>query len=357
MKADFVYLFISTFFFSFLFMSLIQPISRKIGLVDVPNERKLHSGNVPLIGGVSLYISIFTSIILFFDWQFNHIVYFICASMIIILGVLDDKYDLSVKVRILVQTLVSLVMIYAAGLQIDTLGKIIGDTDLSLGYLGPILSIIIVIGMINAFNMVDGIDGLVGSLSLITFSTCAVFLASVENNWWAIAVVFVISLSVYLMYNLGWPIKKLGKIFMGDAGSMLIGFSIVWLLLESIKGSGDSEAIRPVTALYLTAIPIMDMAAIMYRRIRKGKSPFKADRQHLHHIFERAGFSRKQTLVFISFAALIFTVIGSLGEYYHISESIMFYSFLVVFFIYNYVLTHIWLILKYFRRFRTVEKN
>lgn len=135
---------------------------------------------------------------------------------------------------------------------------------------------------------------------------------------------------------------------MGDAGSMLIGLTVVWLLVLGVEA--DARVFAPVTALYLIGIPLMDMAAIMYRRVKKGMSPFKPDRDHLHHIFERAGYSRKQTLVRISLASIVLAALGVSGEWMLVPEWIMFLGFVAIFVAYNWALSHIWQILTWLRK-------
>ena len=136
---------------------------------------------------------------------------------------------------------------------------------------------------------------------------------------------------------------------MGDAGSMLIGFTVIWLLLLSSQ-EGSSPPLRPVTALWLIAVPLMDMAAVMIRRIRRGQSPFKPDREHLHHICQHVGLNSSQTLVFICMVASAFSIIGMIGECLEVSESLMFYSFLVCFAGYIYAINNIWRITSFFRK-------
>ncbi|PKI11219.1 undecaprenyl-phosphate alpha-N-acetylglucosaminyl 1-phosphate transferase, partial [Shewanella sp. 11B5] len=147
------------------------------------------------------------------------------------------------------------------------------------------------------------------------------------------------------------------KIFMGDAGSMLIGLTVVWLLVLGTQSSGlhdsviqNSTAFSPVTALYLIAIPLMDMAAIMYRRVKKGDSPFKPDRDHLHHIFERAGYNRKQTLLRITSLSIFLSVLGLIGEFNDMPDWWMFMGFIILFITYNWALAHVWIILKWLKR-------
>ena len=181
--------------------------------------------------------------------------------------------------------------------------------------------------------MVDGIDGLIGSLSINTFTSIALlFLLSGQTDYLSYPLILATATLPYLMFNLGLFKKETKKIFMGDAGSMFVGLSVIWLLTMGTQG--EQASFRPVTALWICAIPLMDMLAIVVRRYKNGKSPFKPDRDHLHHILQRAGLSSKQTLVVISIAAALMSTFGIAGEYFEIAEYIMLASFLVLFSLY-----------------------
>jgi len=139
---------------------------------------------------------------------------------------------------------------------------------------------------------------------------------------------------------------------MGDAGSMLIGLTVVWLLV--IGTQAQTPAFNAVTALWIIAVPLMDMVAIMIRRMKKGQSAFKPDRDHLHHIFLRAGYTSRQTLAVISSIAVLFGFIGIVLE---ISNTPLWFGlllFVVVFIFYTYALNHIWRILTFFRKLRGI---
>ncbi|KZN58212.1 hypothetical protein N473_05575 [Pseudoalteromonas luteoviolacea CPMOR-1] len=346
---------ITAFVCCFLAIRLVQPVAVKAGLVDVPNSRKHHSGSIPLIGGVAIYIGVIMSSLFFFsDTEMFH-VYVLSASVILFLGVLDDKFDLSVRVRVIVQMSVASLMIFGAGIYIDSFGYILGFFELKLGVFGVVVTIFAVIGAINAFNMVDGIDGLAGALSAISFAVLAFMLARTGSSWYLLPALFVAAICAFLMFNLRWPNKGLNKVFMGDAGSMFIGLTIIWLLV--IGTQPESEAFRPVAALYIIAVPLMDMAAIMYRRIRKGTSPFKPDRDHLHHIFERAGYNRKQALAYISCISIAIALLGCLMEVYLVNEAVMFFTFIFMFVIYNFILSRIWRIISKIRMWKNKRTN
>ena len=188
--------------------------------------------------------------------------------------------------------------------------------------------------------MVDGIDGLVGSLSLNTFTAVAVlFLMDGNTSYLSYPLIIATATIPYLLFNLGVFPKRTKKIFMGDAGSMFIGLSVIWLLTMGTQG--ENASFRPVTALWICAIPLMDMLAIVMRRYRKGKSPFKPDRDHLHHILQRAGFSSKQTLLIITVVAVLMSCIGLLGELYSVPEWIELAAFIVIFVLYNKYARHV----------------
>ncbi|MCE9680064.1 UDP-N-acetylglucosamine--undecaprenyl-phosphate N-acetylglucosaminephosphotransferase [Shewanella sp. AS1] len=341
--------FVTVFCLTCFAIKVLNPVAQRVGLVDLPNERKIHSGEIPLIGGISIYFSVLlvSSFVLETSQLFN--LYFISAALILFIGVLDDKYDLSVRVRIVAQVITASILIFGAGVYLTSLGKIFYFFDFSLGYVGVFVTVLAVIGAINAFNMVDGIDGLAGMLSLVTFTSLAILFYLADNQWFLVPILFIAAIIGYLLFNLRWPFASLEKIFMGDAGSMLIGLTVVWLLVIGVEA--DTKVFEPVTALYIIGIPLMDMVAIMYRRISKGMSPFRPDRDHLHHIFERAGYSRKQTLVRITLASIVLAIIGIYGQLSHAPEWMMFVGFLAIFVVYNWFLAHVWQIITFVRKF------
>ncbi|MGS0683093.1 UDP-N-acetylglucosamine--undecaprenyl-phosphate N-acetylglucosaminephosphotransferase [Shewanella sp. 125m-7] len=340
--------FIMAFLLSFIAIKFTAPYAAKVGLVDLPNARKVHDGAVPLIGGIGIFFSVLLASTVFIEYSRTLNLYLISAALLLFIGVLDDRYDLSVRLRILAQVITASILIFGAESYLTSLGHIFYFFEFKLGYLGVLVTVLAVIGCINAFNMVDGIDGLAGMLSIVTFSALAFLFYQSVNPWVILPIVFIAAISAYLFFNLRWPFASLEKVFMGDAGSMLIGLTVVWLLV--IGTESVNPAFSPVTALYLIAIPLMDMAAIMYRRVKKGHSPFKPDRDHLHHIFERAGYSRKQTLARITLLSAILATIGILGEIFDVPEVVMFLGFLVIFAAYNWALSHVWQILTWIRR-------
>lgn len=333
--------------FAFLCILLMIPVSHQLGLLDKPSGRKVHAGDVPLIGGIAIYIAIFLACSLFVPLTFEYKIYLISSALMVFIGAIDDRYDISVRVRLVGQVIVASLLVFGVGVYIETLGNILHFWSLDLGLVGIPFTMICVLAAINAFNMIDGIDGLLGSLSINTFLSIAIlFGMSGGTELLILPLILASALVPYLVFNLKKTSNK--KIFMGDAGSMFIGLSVIWLL--SFGTQKSNQLILPVTALWIIAVPLMDMMAIVFRRIRKGQSPFKPDRDHLHHIFMRLGFSDRQALVFITLVSITFSAIGIMGQILQVPESVSFLAFIVVFIFYNRCLTHSWIILKWLRR-------
>ncbi len=339
------------FLFSLVFIFFGRKVAKKIGLVDKPNYRKRHQGLIPLIGGISVYAGIcFTAAIT--NYYLPHAaLYLWCAGALVLIGALDDRYDISVKIRALIQAAIAVVMMIVGKLYLLSLGFIFGPVELIVGPFGYVLTLFAVWAAINAFNMVDGIDGLLGGLSCVTFGAMGIILyfdGQQSLAMWCFAMIA--ATLPYIMLNLG-VFGKRYKVFMGDAGSTLIGFTVIWILLETTQG--ESHPITPVTALWLIAIPLMDMVAIMYRRLRKGLSPFSADRQHIHHLIMRAGFTSRQAFMLITLAAALLAGVGVLGEYLaFIPEWVMLVLFLFAFLLYGYCLKRAWRVARWIRRIK-----
>lgn len=344
------------FLFSFAFLFFARKVAKKIGLVDKPNYRKRHQGLIPLVGGISVYAGICFTFLFFQPYIPHAKLYLICAGILVLVGALDDRFDISVKFRATVQALIAIAMMVYGGLYLMTLGHVLGPWELNLGPFGYVVTLFAVWAAINAFNMVDGIDGLLGGLSCVTFAAMGISLFQDHQGdlaLWCFAIIAAIL--PYIVLNLG-ILGRRYKVFMGDAGSTLIGFTVIWILLQSTQGK--SHPMNPVTALWMIAIPLMDMIAIMYRRLRKGMSPFSPDRQHIHHLIMRAGFTSRQAFVLITAAAALLAAIGVLGERLQfMPEWGMLALFLLAFFMYGYCIKRAWRVARYIKRMKRRLRN
>jgi UDP-GlcNAc:undecaprenyl-phosphate GlcNAc-1-phosphate transferase len=332
----------------------LVPVANKINLLDSPGHRKNHEGSVPLTGGLSVFAGLLVAWIISMPLGNAFGIYLLCSLLLVTLGAIDDARDLPPKFRLWAQVALGALLSYGSGIYLTTFGNLFGFGVIDLVWLGPAVTIAAVIGATNAYNMMDGIDGLAGSMSLVTLTALAVLFASAPgfSLELALAVTIAMALLPFMAANLQFPPFR-RKIFMGDAGSMFIGFSVVWLLVNGAQA--ENAAFRPVTALWVCAIPLMDMVAIMIRRARKGQSVMKPDRDHLHHMFLRAGLSDRQALVIITVLAVVFALAGIGGEILLVPEWAMFGLFMVLFVGYNWGIQHAWRIVVHFRAGQDVE--
>ncbi|WP_462164579.1 UDP-N-acetylglucosamine--undecaprenyl-phosphate N-acetylglucosaminephosphotransferase [Pseudoalteromonas xiamenensis] len=341
---------ISVFIATFISLFLFRKLAKVINLVDTPNERKAHSGTVPLVGGLAIFVVVFSYLYVFPGTLSHSYIYLCCAGFLLIIGVWDDFKDLNFKFRLLIQAMMSLVMMLNAELILVNLGQLFSASEINIPTLGYFLTFIAVIGAINAYNMVDGIDGLLGGMATVTFGAMSMlFFISGHTQLLSFSIVIVIATIPYILMNVGVPFGQRFKVFMGDAGSTVIGFTVVWMLIEGSQGSNKSFS--AVTGLWIAAIPIMDALSTILRRIKKGQSPFKPDREHLHHIMMRLGLSSQQALLTICFLALLLSTIGVVAESMHVPNYLMFWSFIVVNLAYFYIMSRIWRITVKIRRF------
>ncbi|MEW6989426.1 UDP-N-acetylglucosamine--undecaprenyl-phosphate N-acetylglucosaminephosphotransferase [Colwelliaceae bacterium 6441] len=332
-------------------IKVLLPLAPHIGLVDVPNARKNHDGAIPLIGGISIYTGVLIASTLFIEQSQLLNLYFISSALLVFIGTMDDIYDLSVAPRMIFQGIVATIMVFGAGIYIHDFGNILAVGQVDIGNYGMIFTMLACVTAINAFNMIDGIDGLAGSMSIVTITSVAILtLLNNSNADILLPMILIVAIIPYLFYNVSTRNPRGKKIFMGDAGSMFMGLTVIWLLTLSTQHTDNSAAsFRPVTALWIIAIPLMDMFAIMIRRIRKGVSPFQADNGHLHHICMRLGLSSRQSLWVISALAILLSCIGIVGEIFNIAEFVMLALFGVVFSTYSFALQHAW---KFIRTFK-----
>lgn len=363
---------IATLLLSFAVYLLLIPCAVATGLVDRPDVRKHHNGDIPLVGGVGVFLSMLCVGLWIFPINAVTISIALSSLLMVKVGMLDDRYDLSVRLRIVVQVLAASVLVFGGGIQIETLGNLFGRGQVELGWLAAPFTIIAIMTAMNAYNMIDGIDGLLGCLALVTFFGIGA-LATLHHQTAPLlmAIIMVAALFVFLLRNLGEKSLGLRKIFMGDAGSMFIGLLIVCLLalmtvpsqlvrfgaLPVFDGfTWKPIPVRPVAVLWLIAIPLMDMLGIMTRRILKKESPFKPDRDHLHHIFMRAGFSPSETLSALTLVAIALVLFGVLLEIFHVPEPVVALLYVGVFGLYVMCLRHVWRIVAVIRTWRGIEK-
>lgn len=329
--------FLAAFLLSYLLTFLFKKIAPKVGAMDIPDKRKIHKKPVARLGGVAIFVALFSVAFLLLPIDRHFIGIFFGASILLIFGVLDDIFILKPSVKLVGQIAAALIII-ASGIGINFITNPFGgvirlDTfKIPIDVLGityhitfwaDMLTLFWILIVINAVNFLDGLDGLAAGVSGIA-GIVLFFLALLLPVFQADAAMFSLILAGaafgFLVLNF-YP----AKIFMGDSGSQFLGFIIAVLAIFS----GGKIA----TALLLLGLPIIDLLWAVVRRLKAGVSPFKPDKNHLHHELLRMGFSQRKAVLLIYFFTAFFGVFAVLSnESFYKFLGIMLLAFLVIFF-------------------------
>lgn len=325
-----LYIFLA-FFLSFAIAFLILPklsrIASRIGLMDHPNRRKVHKNPKPLIGGLGIMMGISLSCLLFIPLS-NLRGFYTGLFMLALVGFLDDFRELNHHLKFVAQIIASIIMVYFSQTVLQSFGDLFSFGPINLGIFTIPITIFCTVGVINAINMVDGLDGLAGGISLIAFISFAI-LAYINHQMDLMLLSIALSGAVVAFLRYNWHPSKL---FMGDAGSFSLGFSLAFLSI-AITQTIDSR-VAPVAPLLILAVPIVDTITIMIKRILNGKNPFVADRYHLHHIFPRFGLDKKATVTVILFLSAILSSTAIIGTILKVPECYLFFIFIGYFVLY-----------------------
>lgn len=340
-----------TFLVTVFAVKLLRPIAVSIGLVDKPGGRKQHDGAIPLIGGLAMFSGVFLSAYIFLDQPSFVRVFMLGGAMMVFMGAMDDRYDISARFRLVAQFLIASLFVYGLKLSVSSFGDLLGLGEIKLGWLGYPFALLAIIAVVNATNMLDGIDGLVGGLALTSFvGLSLLYYGSGHLNIAWLCFVMVGALMAFLLFNVwGKPThKRLNKVFMGDAGSMFVGLALAVLLLNG--ASSSVLAFKPVTALWFVLLPMTDMVTLMYRRLKRGRSPLAPDRTHIHHILMRAGFTARHTLYIVLLAQLCLVSIGMAFNYIPNAEAVSFSCCLVFVLAYQLLMKRSWRFIRWNKR-------
>ena len=282
----------------------IKKQAQRFGLVDIPNERSEHQHHTPRGAGIGFVSVVLLSIIVFrLDIFIEYIYSFIGVSLVFAIGIYDDMHDTAPKAKFVVIILATL-FLYLDHIVIDDMGTYFGARAL-LGWFALPFTMFAVSGFTNALNLIDGLDGLSSSLSIIIFAIFAILGYNCHDDFiFYVALYFMISLMAFLVFN--W---NPASIFMGDSGSLTLGFVIAMLGIKSL------EYLPAVSMLFVTGLPIMDTLVVMFRRKLSGKSAFQPDKCHIHHILKTFfGDNVKRTVGFLIVMQSIYAIIGLLFD-------------------------------------------
>lgn len=271
---------------------VLVPAATRLGLTDKPDGRKQHDAPTPMHGGLMILLAMVASAALFKDLSSSAMLaFYLAGGLLLVVGVYDDLKDLTWKWRIGAQVVAALIMIYVGGVSVQQLSDVVGVKGLMLGWLAIPVTVFVVVGTINALNMADGVDGLAGGQALVSLLLFMCFALYAGNNASAERLLAVAgAVAGFLYWNLRRPGLPRARVFLGDAGSMLLGFVIAWTAVRLTQN--PAHPVSPVLGPWTIALPLIDCVSLILRRWRQGRSPFAADRDHLHHLLLDAGYSQ-----------------------------------------------------------------
>lgn len=321
-------IFFSTFLLSiFVTMALIPVFSRvavKLHALDVPDWRKVHDRPIPRIGGLAMAIGTLVSALLWIHSESFVHAYLIGASIIVVVGFLDDIKGIDYRAKFAGQIAAALVMIFEGAIKIKTLGTLLPETIILPDWFAIPLTLLVIVGVTNAINLADGLDGLAGGISLLCLG-CLGYLAFLQEDTFITLLAISLSGAIFgfLRFNT-YP----ATVFMGDTGSQLIGFSVIALALSLTQGQ---TSLSPLLPLLLIGFPILDTATVMVERLMHRRPLFAADKSHLHHKLMELGLFHTEAVVVIYLAQVAFVLSAFVFRFYSEGTILLLYLSLSLF--------------------------
>lgn len=279
-------------------------------LIDKPNERKIHHGEISRLGGIAIWSSAmitFLLLVVLSYYPYGKLLSGILlgGSLMFLLGLIDDIYGLNAKFKLIIQISIATI-VFLLGISVDTIYNPFGSPIVLNSVASYIITILWIVGISNAVNFIDGVDGLAGSvvtISAVTLGLVAVAMSPTNAISALIAFILAGSMLAFLTYNFN-P----AKIFMGDSGALFSGFMLATL---SVTGVMKTTALTMFVPIFVLSVPILDITFSSLRRILKGKSPFTPDAEHIHHKLLKAGMTQNQTVLILASVAVLSGALAS----------------------------------------------
>lgn len=314
-----LFVFLASVMLSMTLIPVLVRVAPASGLMDYPNARKVHEGGIPRVGGIAIFVSSLIPLLIWLPETDLAIPILIGLSTLFLFGVLDDRNDLNYKLKFIGQIIAASVVVYFGDVVIVRYPFIEGY-EIPIG-LAKVITVISLVGITNAINLSDGLDGLAAGTSLLVIG-CMMVIAYFAQD----SIVFFFSLAIlgatigFLRFN-----SHPALIFLGDSGSQLLGFCAG--LIAILISQKSNTALIPMLPVVALGLPILDTLLVMTKRLSEGRSPFSADKNHIHHRLLYMGFSH-HTAVIIIYAAQTSLVITAYQLRYT-SDALLFSVYLV----------------------------
>jgi UDP-GlcNAc:undecaprenyl-phosphate GlcNAc-1-phosphate transferase len=343
---------LNAFLLTVVLISLLDRVAARVGLLDFPQGRKMHEHAVPATGGLAMFGAFLLPAIglqlpLHVSWDF-----LVGASVFVLIGAIDDMRALGPWTKLGGQIAAALIMTLPGGHLIDP-ASFLGITGAEFPGVKVGLTVCFVVGLVNAFNMLDGLDGLAGGAAAVALLWLAM-VAGLSGMTGALVqlLILVCAVSGFLLFNLRHPWRGQASVYMGDAGSMMLGAAVAYFTID--LSTGPEKAAPLPALLWFSAVPAFDTLTLIVRRVATGNNPLCGDRRHLHHILLKAGISPPAAAGILITACLLLGGVGLVGSRLDIANHIMLFGLLLPFTVHTYVALYGW---KLIERRRRVIRN
>jgi UDP-GlcNAc:undecaprenyl-phosphate/decaprenyl-phosphate GlcNAc-1-phosphate transferase len=322
--------FFTAFVISIMVMPTLIRFINHFKLFDVPNERKEHSHPVPTMGGIATCAGFAISLLFWYPLAFDHftISFFFSIAVLMVIGIFDDLKNLQARYKLVIQLSVAL-LIAGSGVRISSFNGLFGLYELN-EVAQYSITVLAIVGITNSFNLIDGVDGLAGGLGFMSLMTLGIFLSlsgDGANSLMALALCG--GVLGFLYYNF-YP----ARIFMGDTGSLVLGFVIAVLCVRLIQLNPFNSGLlnhSPVFVLSIVFIPVFDTMRVFMIRIWQGMSPFSPDKNHIHHLLTNNGWSHSFTATIICTLHACLLLTGYFLKHLDLHTGIMVLSAIMLF--------------------------
>lgn len=322
-NVNIFYIILITFVSSLILVPLIKDIAIHINAMDIPDKRKVHKKPMPRLGGLAIFLSFLVGYMFFAPLTTQMISILIGSFLIVLLGIIDDINPLKATTKLWGQILVSVILVFYGKVYINELSFL--GMNINLGMWAYPLSLFITVACINSINLIDGLDGLAAGTSSIYFITIiiiSILLGRIDNLGFMLCLIMLGSTLGFLKYNFN-P----ASIFMGDTGSMFLGFMVAVISLLGFKTATLTSFLIPILILF---IPILDTLLAILRRLIKGESIGKPDKEHVHFQLLNKTSSVKKTVLIIYFINALFSAVSVLYAIGKTNIAIALYSLLML---------------------------
>ncbi len=327
-------------------LCLVAPF---LGLVDTPQGRKSHLKSTPVVGGLAILMGATFAVVagmvfrenaaVIADVALQHIGFFIGAGLLVVLGAMDDRKPVAARYKLLVQLIAVTTASLMDGLQVHDFPIGFGAWQVTLGPLVVPFTILVMLTITNAINMIDGIDGLAGGIILVGFLIMAKALVTAGFPTAPYLIALVAAMAAFLVFNFPLLPNRPAKVFLGDAGSLVCGFTLAYLAID--LSSLPNRVFKPSTALWFFFIPVADTIWLYVRRTIAARAPFWAGRDHIHHLLMERMSARAVAWLLVT-ASGFMAAGGYLAERRHTPGIVLIGVWTLAFLVYGAVTQKAW---------------